>query len=93
MPAQIEEATKEARNQDLLGIVNTSTRRANERLVGTRVEVLCEGPSKTNAARLMGRTRTNKVVLFEAVRDRIGEIFHVAIERANGFSLYGHPID
>jgi hypothetical protein len=41
----------------------------------------------------MGRTRTNKVVLFEAVRDRIGEIFHVAIERANGFSLYGHPID
>jgi tRNA-2-methylthio-N6-dimethylallyladenosine synthase len=93
MPDQIEEATKEARNQDLLGIVNTSTRRANERLVGTRVEVLCEGPSKTNAARLMGRTRTNKVVLFEAVRDRIGEIFDVAIERANGFSLYGHPID
>jgi tRNA-2-methylthio-N6-dimethylallyladenosine synthase len=93
MPDQIDEATKEARNQDLLGIVNTSTRRANERLVGTRVEVLCEGPSKTNAARLMGRTRTNKVVVFEAVRDRVGEIFDVAIERANGFSLYGHPVD
>jgi tRNA-2-methylthio-N6-dimethylallyladenosine synthase len=93
MPDQIDEATKEARNQDLLGIVNVSTRRANEKLVGTRVEVLCEGPSKTNAARLMGRTRTNKVVVFEAGRDRIGEIFDVAIERANGFSLYGHPVD
>jgi tRNA-2-methylthio-N6-dimethylallyladenosine synthase len=93
MPDQIEEATKEARNQDLLGIVNTSTRRANEKLVGTRVEVLCEGSSKTNAARLMGRTRTNKVVVFEAARDRIGEIFNVAIERANGFSLYGQPVD
>jgi tRNA-2-methylthio-N6-dimethylallyladenosine synthase len=93
MADQIDEATKEARNQDLLGIVNASTRRANEKLVGTRVEVLCEGPSKTNVARLMGRTRTNKVVVFEAGRDRIGEIFDVAIERANGFSLWGHPVD
>ena len=93
MADQIDEATKEARNQDLLGIVNASTRRANEKLVGTHVEVLCEGPSKTNVARLMGRTRTNKVVVFEAGRDRIGEIFDVAIEHANGFSLYGHPVD
>jgi tRNA-2-methylthio-N6-dimethylallyladenosine synthase len=93
MPDQIDEATKDARNQDLLGIVNASTRRANEKLVGTRVEVLCEGPSKTNVARLMGRTRTNKVVVFEAGRDRIGEIFGVAIEHANDFSLYGHPGD
>jgi tRNA-2-methylthio-N6-dimethylallyladenosine synthase len=93
MPDQIEESVKEARNQDLLGIINASTRRANERLVGTRVEVLCEGASKTNPARLMGRTRTNKVVVFEAEENRIGKIFAVAIERANGFSLYGQPID
>jgi len=93
MPVQIDEATKEARNQDLLGVINASARRANEKLVGTRVEVLCEGPSKTNAARLMGRTGTNKVVVFEAARHRIGQIFDVAIERANGFSLYGHPLD
>ena len=93
MPDQIEESVKEARNQDLLGIINASTRRANEKLVGTRVEVLCEGPSKTNPARLMGRTRTNKVVVFEARENRIGKTFDVAIERANGFSLYGQPID
>ena len=90
---QIDESVKEARNQDLLGIINASARCANERLVGTRVEVLCEGPSKTNPARLMGRTRTNKVVVFEAEENRIGKIFDVAIERANGFSLYGQPID
>jgi len=90
---QIDESVKEARNQDLLGIVNASARCANERLVGTHVEVLCEGPSKTNPARLMGRTRTNKVVVFEAGENRIGKIFDVAIERANGFSLYGQPID
>jgi tRNA A37 methylthiotransferase MiaB len=39
----------------------------------------------------MGRTRTNKVVVFEADEDRIAKIFDVAIERANGFSLYGTP--
>ena len=93
MSDQVDESLKEARNQDLLGIINASTRRANEKLVGTRVEVLCEGPSKTNPARLMGRTRTNKVVVFEARENRIGKIFDVAIERANGFSLYGQPID
>jgi tRNA-2-methylthio-N6-dimethylallyladenosine synthase len=90
---QSDGSVKEARNQDLLGIINASARCANERLVGTHVEVLCEGPSKTNPARLMGRTRTNKVVVFEAGENRIGKIFDVAIERANGFSLYGQPID
>src|SRR6058998_3269526 len=52
MPDQIDERTKEERNQDLLRLVNESTRRKLERLVGRDVEVLCEGPSKTNPARL-----------------------------------------
>src|SRR4029078_5345487 len=56
MPNQIDEHVKEQRNQDLLEVVNKSNRRILERLVGSRLEVLCEGPSKTNRARLMGRT-------------------------------------
>jgi len=92
MTDQIEEHTKEARNQDLLRLVNESTRRAGERLVGQCVEVLCEGPSKTNPARLMGRTRTNKIVVFEGDNELIGELVDVQIERANGFSLYGTPL-
>jgi tRNA-2-methylthio-N6-dimethylallyladenosine synthase len=64
MPDQIDEHVKEHRNQDLLEVVNKSNRRILERLVGGQVEVLCEGPSKTNRARLMGRTRTNKIVVF-----------------------------
>ncbi len=89
LASQLDEATKEARNQDLLQVVNESARRAHARLVGTRAEILCEGPSKTNAARLMGRTTTNKVVVFDGGRDHIGEMVAVEIERANGFSLYG----
>jgi tRNA-2-methylthio-N6-dimethylallyladenosine synthase len=92
MPDQIDERTKEERNQDLLRVVNESTRRAGERLVGQCVEVLCEGPSKTNPARLMGRTRTNKIVVFEGSDEFIGELVDVQIEKANGFSLYGTPV-
>ncbi len=91
MTDQIDERTKEERNQDLLRIVNESTRRAGERLVGQCVEVLCEGPSKTNSARLMGRTRTNKIVVFEGGNELVGELVDVQIEKANGFSLYGTP--
>jgi tRNA-2-methylthio-N6-dimethylallyladenosine synthase len=89
MPDQIDEHTKEQRNQDLLRVVNESTRRSGQRLVGRSVEVLCEGPSKTNPARLMGRTRTNKIVVFEGSEKLIGEIVHLRVQRANGFSLYG----
>jgi tRNA-2-methylthio-N6-dimethylallyladenosine synthase len=92
MSDQIDECAKEARNQDLLQIVNESNRRKLEHLVGRDVEVLCEGPSKTNPARLMGRTRTNKIVVFDGNDDLIGEIVHVQVRQANGFSLYGTPV-
>jgi tRNA-2-methylthio-N6-dimethylallyladenosine synthase len=92
MAEQIDESVKEKRNQDLLQIVNESARRAGQRLVGREVEVLCEGPSKTNPARLMGRTRTNKIVVFEGDEKLAGEIVDVRVQRANGFSLYGRPV-
>ncbi|MFL6552987.1 MAG: tRNA (N6-isopentenyl adenosine(37)-C2)-methylthiotransferase MiaB [Chthoniobacterales bacterium] len=100
MPDQIDERLKEERNQDLLEVVNKSIRQILERLVGSHVEVLCEGPSKTNSARLMGRTRTNKIVVFphwpkrhpDESDELVGELLNVRIERANGFSLYGMPL-
>jgi tRNA-2-methylthio-N6-dimethylallyladenosine synthase len=92
MRDQIDERIKEERNQDLLQVVNESTRRSGERLVGQTVEILCEGPSKTNPTRLMGRTRTNKIVVFEGSEKLIGELVDVQVQRANGFSLYGMPL-
>jgi tRNA-2-methylthio-N6-dimethylallyladenosine synthase len=92
MATQIDEQVKAERNQDLLSVVDASARRANERLVGREVEILCEGPSRTNAARLMGRTRTNKIVVFEGKPELVGELFEVTIQQANGFSLYGTPV-
>ncbi len=92
MDLQVDEDVKEQRNRDLLSVVDASARRANERLVGREVEVLCEGPSKTNRARLMGRTTTNKIVVFEAEEELTGQTLKIQIKEANGFSLYGTPI-
>jgi tRNA-2-methylthio-N6-dimethylallyladenosine synthase len=92
MPEQLDEKVKEFRNQDLLTVVNDSARRSGERLVGQRVEVLCEGPSKTNRARLTGRTRSNKIVVFEGPAELAGQLVDVQVEQANGFSLYGTPM-
>jgi tRNA-2-methylthio-N6-dimethylallyladenosine synthase len=92
MAGQIAEEVKAQRNQDLLGVVDASAHRANNRLVGRDVEILCEGPSRTNAARLMGRTRTNKIVVFEGTPEHVGQIFEVNVQQANGFSLYGTPL-
>jgi len=101
IPDQVDEHVKEQRNQDLLEVVNESVRRILERLIGNQVEVLCEGPSKTNRARLMGRTGTNKIVVFPPSpkgpptgesEELVGELVKVRIERANGFSLYGMPL-
>jgi tRNA-2-methylthio-N6-dimethylallyladenosine synthase len=91
MNDQLDEQVKEERNQDLLGVVNESARRSGERLVGQNVEILCEGPSKTNASRLMGRTSSNKIVVFEGNDDLAGNLFNVHITQANGFSLCGTP--
>ena len=92
MTSQLPEAVKEARNQDLLSVVDASAHRANERLVGREVKILCEGPSRNNVARLMGRTGGNKIVVFEDEADRTGEMLKMKIEQANGFSLYGTPL-
>ena len=89
---QIDERVKEERNQDLLKVVDASAHRINARLVGRDLEILCEGRSRTNAARLMGRTRTNKIVVFEGNPGHAGELVDIRIAEASGFSLYGTPV-
>ena len=91
MENQLDEAMKEQRNRDLLRVVDKQARDANERLVNQTVEILCEGPSRTNSARLTGRTRTNKIVVFEGAPECAGALIDVRITQANGFSLYGQP--
>lgn len=91
MAQQVDEDVKERRNQDLLRVVDEMARASNARLLNREVEILCEGPSRTNSARLMGRTRTNKIVVFEGAPECAGELMNIRVTQANGFSLYGAP--
>ena len=89
---QVPDAIKEARNRDLLELVNTWAKRRAEVFVGQEVEILCEGPSKTNPKRLMGRTRGNKIVVFEGNTRHIGQLMKVRITHSSGYTLYGDPV-
>ena len=91
MDRQVPEPVKEARNQELLEAVNANVARKLEACVGRHVEILCEGPSRHNGERLFGRTRTNKIVVFEGDRRHVGEVFDVRVTRASASTLYGDP--
>jgi tRNA-2-methylthio-N6-dimethylallyladenosine synthase len=92
MDGQLSERVKEERNQELLRIQGELTKAKNATLIGTRQQVLCEGPSKTNKERLSGRTVHNKIVIFDGDAERMtGEFFDVHVEDSTGYTLYGRP--
>jgi len=91
MPDQVPQAIKGERNQRLLSLVNEIAAKHYQRLLGEQVEILVEGPSKKNAARMMGRTRCNKIVVFDGTDRHRGQLMNVKIERAGSFTLYGNP--
>jgi len=80
---------KKSRLQELMKVQAEIGLHLNQRLVEREVEVLVEGPSKSNPNRLMGRTRTNKIVIFDAAPSLIGKTLKVQIVKANSWSLYG----
>ena len=90
---QVPERVKKQRNQDALKVVDRISIQKNMALVGTRQQVLCEGPSKRRVERLTGRTRTNKIVIFDGEREQLaGKVFDVEIEHCTGHVLYGTPL-
>ena len=91
MEGQLSEEIKEARNKDLLEVINQAAFKKLEATVGTLQEILCEGPSRYDPKRLTGRTRTNKIVVFEGGKRFYREIFQLRITRSHSFTLYGDP--
>jgi len=91
MPDQLPEEVIEARHAELLAAVNVIAERKNKACEGSVAEILVEGPSRKNAARLEGRTRSNKIVVFEGSERHIGQVMDVKIVHAAPFTLYGDP--
>ncbi len=72
----------------LVEVVQRRARERAQRFVGRSLEVLVEGPSRTDATRLRGRIRHNKTVNFEGTA-RAGELVRVQIESATSMTLGG----
>ena len=70
-------------------LVQRHARERAQRFVGRTMEVLVEGPSRTDASRLRGRTRHNKTVNFDGTAEP-GELVEVEIEAATSMTLSGH---
>lgn len=85
---------KEERNQILLEDLEKRALAHNQAYPGSCVEVLVEGESKRNNTRWAGRTRNDKVCLFD-VDDSVkpGQIRYVKIQYVTANSLFGvlHP--
>ena len=92
MPDQISREVREERNQVLLRTINEIAARKYKKFIGRQTQILVEGPSRKNPARMTGRTRCNKIVVFDPTkREHRGQIMDVKIIRAGSFTLYGEP--
>jgi len=91
MPDQIPEPLIEERHARLLELVNEIGKRKYEAFVGRQTQILVEGPSRRNEARMAGRTRCNKIVVFDGGDRHCGQLMDVKITRTGSFTLYGDP--
>jgi tRNA-2-methylthio-N6-dimethylallyladenosine synthase len=91
MPGQLPREVREERNQRLLQQVNEIAARRYAALVGRQLQILVEGPSKRNPVRYTGRTRCNRITVFDGSPRHVGRVMDVKITRAGSFTLYADP--
>jgi tRNA-2-methylthio-N6-dimethylallyladenosine synthase len=85
---QLSHAVKRARMERLVELVQRRARERAERFLGRTMEVLVEGPSRTDPSRLRGRTRHSKTVNFDGTAAP-GELVEVEISGATSTTLSG----
>ena len=94
LPDDVPQAEKERRDQVLILDQERRGRERNERLVGTVRDVLLEGPSKRNKARLAGRDSGNRIVVWDCgghASPPIGSLVSLRIIEAHPQILVGEP--
>jgi tRNA-2-methylthio-N6-dimethylallyladenosine synthase len=85
---QIPHPVKRERMQRLVEVVQRRARARAERFVGRSMEVLVEGPSRTDPTRVRGRIRHNKTVNFDGTAAP-GDLVEVEITGATSTTLSG----
>jgi tRNA-2-methylthio-N6-dimethylallyladenosine synthase len=88
LPDDVAHEEKVERMERLVEAVQRRARERAQRFVGRTLEVLVEGPSRTDPSRLRGRTRHNKVVNFGGLAAP-GDLVDVDITEATSQTLSG----
>jgi tRNA-2-methylthio-N6-dimethylallyladenosine synthase len=88
MTDQVPEDVKRERIERLIEVVQRVAEARNRERIGRVEEVLVEGPSRTDASLLRGRTRRNTTVNFAGTASA-GELAPVTIEAATSTTLKG----
>ncbi len=93
-PDDVPAPVKQRRLSQLIALQNEMCRDINRRRVGATVEVLVEGVSDKDPARLMGRTRANKLVVFPGALDEFpaGSFAQVVTREAWLWGFSGQPV-
>lgn len=89
---QISEEVKHDRFNRLVEVVNEICAEKNKEYEGKDVELLIENISKNDASKVMGRTRTSKLVNVSGSKDDIGKLITARITKAHSFSLNGEIV-
>ena len=87
----VPEPVKKRRLQEIIDLQNRISEELYQGAVGTVVEVLAESESKRSSQQLMGRTATNRVVVFDREHYQTGERLNVLITSATSATLIGKP--
>jgi tRNA-2-methylthio-N6-dimethylallyladenosine synthase len=88
LPDQLSHELKVARLERLVAVIQRRAQERAQRFVGRTLDVLVEGPSRTDPSRLRGRSRHNKVVNFNGLGSP-GELVPVEITGATSQTLSG----
>jgi tRNA-2-methylthio-N6-dimethylallyladenosine synthase len=88
LPEQLPHAVKRERMERLVEAVQRRATERAQRFVGRTMEVLVEGPSRTDPDRLRGRIRHNKTVNFDGLAEP-GTLAQVDVESATSTTLAG----
>ena len=91
MPDQVPEDVKHERLERLVAVVQRIADERNRERIGRVEEVLVEGPSRTDASLLRGRTRRNTTVNFRGTANP-GDVVSVTIDGATSTTLRGMQV-
>ncbi len=94
-PDDVPEETKIRRLNEIINLQNSISKELNQLEKGRVLEVLVEAPSKKKQQEWMGRSSSNKVVIFPNLQGiyKTGDYVNVLIKKTTSATLFGEVVE